>query len=187
MRARAAASLLLLVGCATAPPPAPFAPLDVGRATAHVLLFTTVDCPIANGYAPAIRELATEYETRGVRFFLVHVDPDVDASRARQHAEDFGYDLPVLLDGGHSLVRALGATITPEAAVLTPDGSLAYRGRIDDWYAGLGRKRVRPTTFDLRDALEDVLQGRPVGVPRTDSVGCLMPEPSVETVAGGGG
>lgn len=195
MRARAAANLLLLVGCAAAPSSTPFtdldgvshAPLDVGEAAAHVLLFTTVDCPIANGYAPAIRELAAAYGPRGVRFFLVHVDPDVDPPQARRHAGEYGYELPILLDGQHELVRAMGATITPEAVVLGPGGSLVYRGRIDDWYAALGRKRSRPTTADLRDALDAVLAGRPVAVPRTEAVGCLIPDPLAGTRAAGSG
>ena len=141
-----------------------------------MLLFTTVDCPIANGYAPAIRELATEYETRGVRFFLVHVDPDVDASRAREHAEDFGYDLPVLLDGGHSLVRALGATITPEAVVLTADGQ-HYRGRIDDQWRKLGSRAPEASSRDLADAVQLALQGARTPTPHPKAVGCLLPEP----------
>jgi len=151
-------------------------PLAVEEAAAHVLLFITVDCPIANGYAPTIKELAGEFEPLGVSFFLVHVDPDVDAARAREHAADFGYDLPVLLDPGHLLVGHLGATITPEAAVLTARGGLVYRGRVDDWYAALGKKRRQPTTYDLREALRSCLAGSPVPVARTKAVGCMIPE-----------
>jgi hypothetical protein len=177
------ALLLLAVGACAAPAATfedldgeAYTPLRVGDAAAHVLLFTTVDCPIANGYAPAIQELADEFEPRGVRFFLVHVDPDVDRTRAREHATDFGYELPVLLDGEQHLVGHVGATMTPEAAVLTPAGELAYRGRIDDWYAALGSKRRQPTTADLRDALEALLAGRPVPVARTQAVGCFIPD-----------
>lgn len=152
------------------------APLEVEGARAHVLLFTTVDCPIANGYAPAIGRLAGEYTGAGVRFFLVHVDPAVDAARAREHARDYGYTFPVLLDPEHALVAAVGATVTPEVAVLDGSGELAYLGRIDDWYAALGKKRRRATTSDLADALDAVLDGRPVEVTRAPAVGCLIPD-----------
>ena len=151
-------------------------PLAVENAAVHVLLFLTVDCPIANGYAPTIKELAGEFEPLGVTFFLIHVDPDVDASGAREHAADFGYDLPVLLDPEHLLVEQLGATITPEAAVLTAQEGLVYRGRIDDWYAALGKKRRQPTTHDLRETLKACLAGSPVPVARTEAVGCMIPE-----------
>jgi len=177
------ALLLLVAGACAGPDSAfvdlrgePHSPLRVDDGAAHVLLFTTVDCPIANGYAPAIQGLADEFEPRGVRFFLVHVDPDVGRDRAREHAADFGYELPVLLDGEQRLVDRLGVTVTPEAAVLSPAGDLVYRGRIDNWYAALGEKRRQPTTADLRDALEAVLAGREVAVARTRAIGCLVPD-----------
>jgi len=151
-------------------------PLMVEDACAHVLLFTTVDCPIANGYAPAIARLAGEYTGAGVKFFLVHVDPDVDAARAREHASDYGYTLPVLLDPEHDLVEAVGATVTPEVAVLDGRGEIAYLGRIDNWYAALGKKRRQATTSDLADALDAVLDGRPVEVSWAPAVGCLIPD-----------
>src|SRR3954467_14364527 len=96
------AALLLPLGC-TAPdrpepaaPPPGFSLRDVGGAEHHpfaeadvravTLLFVLADCPIANGYAPQINRLAQEYGPRGVRFFLVQVDPDTSAEQAGKHA-----------------------------------------------------------------------------------------------------
>lgn len=151
-------------------------PLDVTPQRAHVLVFVTHDCPIANGYAPTLRRLIDAYRPRGVRFFLVHVDPDLTADAARTHAEAYGLTAcPVLRDVEHTLVSRLGPTITPEVAVVTPGEKLPYRGRIDDWYAELGRKRRAPTRHDLREALDSLLAGEPVEVPRTVAVGCDIP------------
>ena len=77
----------------------------------------------------------------------------------RKHAREFGLTLPVLIDAKHELVSAAGITRTPEVAVFTPDGTLAYRGRIDDRYAGFGKKRPVPTQRDLRDALTAIAAG----------------------------
>ena len=151
-------------------------PLHVGEAVAHAVVFITVDCPIANSYAPAIRDLAREFEPRGVDFFLVHVDPDVDESRAREHAVEFGHEVPVLLDPEHVLVEQLGVRITPEVALLDAGGELVYLGRIDNGYAALGKKRPRATSEDLRLAIEALLAGRSVPVARTEAVGCLIPD-----------
>ena len=63
-----------------------------------------------------------------------------------------------------------------EAAVVLPDGTVAYCGRVNDLYAGLGKKRPAPQTQDLRDALTAVLDGKPVATPRTDAVGCVIPD-----------
>jgi hypothetical protein len=142
-----------------------------------VLFFITTDCPIANSYAPEINALVAEYAGRPVRFYAVQVDPELTAEQARRHAREFGLRLPVLLDRRHELVKATGATRTPEVAVLLPGGKIAYRGRIDDLYPDLGKKRKAPARRDLRDALSAVLASRPVKVPRTEAVGCSIPEP----------
>ena len=133
------------------------------------------DCPIANGYAPEINRLCRDYTSRGVRFYLVQVDPDTSPQQASQHAREFGYACPVVLDAQHALVRRAGATVVPEAAVFAPDGERKYLGRIDDQYADLGKRRAQATSRDLRDALDAVLADRPVPRPVTQPVGCSIP------------
>ena len=155
----------------------PLDPLRVVDAKAHVLIFVLPDCPIANTYAPEIQALDRDYGPRGVRFFLVHVDPDVTRARARRHAEEYGHRPTILLDPSQTLVAATGATISPEAAVLDADGRLIYRGRIDNRYGDLGRKRPRATRHELRDALDALLTDRPVKTARTEAIGCFIPDP----------
>ena len=147
-------------------------PSDLGIPT--VLLFTATDCPVANGYAPRIRALHAEYAGPGMRFFVVNVEPDATVEALREHA--LAYDLPgpILLDRDHALARFAGAQTTPEAVVLLPGGAVAYRGRIDDQVPSLGVRRPAATTSELRDALDAVLNGRPVAVPRAPAVGCLI-------------
>jgi len=61
--------------------------------------------------------------------------------------------------------------------VIDADGALAYRGRIDDTYPELGRRRLQPTEHTLADAVTAVLEGRPVAAARTEAVGCLFETP----------
>jgi hypothetical protein len=151
-------------------------PLEVGAAKASVLVFLTPDCPIANSYAPEINALVKENTDRPLRFYAVYVDPDLSPAAARKHAAEYGYRCPVLLDPRHQLVAATGVTTTPEVAVVTADGRIAYRGRIDDRYPQLGVHRQAPTQRDLRSALAAVLADRPVPTPRTPAVGCAIPD-----------
>jgi peroxiredoxin len=151
-------------------------PLSVTDATAHVLFFLTTDCPIGNSYAPEISALLKDFAGQPVRFYAVHADPELTADDARKHAKEYGLALPVLLDPKHQLVAATGVTRTPEVAVILKDGTIAYRGRIDDRYPGLGKKRQAPNQRDLRDALAAVLAGEPVRVARTAAVGCSIPD-----------
>jgi peroxiredoxin len=151
-------------------------PLDFKDAKAVVLLFTCVDCPIANYYSSEINAIVKDFAGKPVRFYLVHPDPDLTAAEAVKHADTYKLTAPVLIDAKHRLVKATGATITPEAAIMLPDGSIAYRGRIDDIYPELGRRRAAPNRRDLRDAISAVLAGQPVKESRTKAVGCYIPD-----------
>ena len=180
---RSAIVALLALGACAATEPAEFVdlggnshrPAVVDDAAAHVLFFITVDCPIANQYVPEINSITDDYAGKGIRFFCVHVDPDLTAAIAKKHAAEYGLKPAVVLDPKHELVAATGVTVTPEAVVLTP-GGMPYRGRIDNLYADLGDKRRVVTRHELRDALAAVLSGKPILRPRTAAVGCFIPD-----------
>lgn len=178
--ARAVWLCALFAGCVAAPTTAldldgqAHTPLGVAPGHVHVLFFVSQECPIANSYAPRIAELAAGWPA-AVRTFVVHVDPDLTVAAVAAHARDYALPAPILLDPTHALATALGITHTPEAAVLT-NGGLAYRGRIDDRWSDLGAKSQEPATHELRDAVVALLAGHPIATPRTEPVGCLLPE-----------
>jgi len=143
---------------------------------ATVLFFMVQDCPIANYYSWEINAIVKDNAGKGIRFFVVHVDPELTPEAARDHAKEYGLKCPILMDAKHELVKATGATITPEAAVLTPDGKVAYLGRIDDRYVDLGKRRIEPNRRDVREALSAILAGQPIKEPRTQAIGCPIPK-----------
>ena len=149
------------------------APLDAGG-PATVLLFTAVECPISDRYAPAVRRLAERYATRGVRFWLVYPNEGETPAAVKTHADAFSYGLPLALDTARTLADRARATVTPEAAVFDREGRLQYHGRIDDRYTDFGVDRPVPTTHDLDEALAAVLDGRPVARPEAPAVGCAI-------------
>ena len=144
------------------------------RARAVVIFFVTTDCPLANAYVPEMNRIEQAYAPRGVRLYAVQGDTTIPDEEVRQHARDYAYQFPVLLDPRQILSHYTGATITPEAAVLSPDGELLYLGRIDNRVEDFGKTRVQATEFDLRDALDAILAGRPVSHPRTRAIGCSI-------------
>jgi thiol-disulfide isomerase/thioredoxin len=149
-------------------------PLSPGDDRASVLIFIRTDCPISNAYAPEINRLVKEYGPRKIVFYVVYTMRDLSERDARQHAKAYGYTCPAILDGQHQLVDAIGATVTPEVAVIGHDRKLIYRGRIDDLFLALGRQRYQATTHELRDALDAVLADRQPALPRTSAVGCAI-------------
>ena len=139
-----------------------------------VFLFMRSDCPISNRYAPELRRLHEAFSSRGVRFWLVYVDPQEAAESIRRHAEEYQVPGEILRDPHHHLVRLTGARVTPEAAVFDAGGRLVYRGRIDDRYPDFGKARAKPNRRDLKLALEAVLNGERVAEPETRAVGCFI-------------
>ncbi len=115
-----------------------------------------------------------DYEGRGVAFYAVQADTTIADADVVQHTKDYQFSFPVLFDPHQVLVRMTGATTIPSAAVLTPDGTLLYLGRIDNLVEDFNIRRQVPTKFDLREALDAVLAGKPVPHARTTAFGCAI-------------
>src|SRR5436190_18613968 len=54
-----------------------------------LLFFLTTDCPIANQYAPEMQRICTEYGEKGVRCFLVYVDPSLPLKHLKKPKQNF--------------------------------------------------------------------------------------------------
>jgi len=143
---------------------------------AHVLVFTTTDCPISNRYAAEITRLAALYKAQGVQFWMVYPVASDTPDAIRAHVGRFGLQLPVARDTRGSLVRRTGVTVTPEVAVVSGSGQMVYRGRVDDRYTDFGVDRPQPRTRDLDLALTQLLRGQPVSPASTRAVGCFLPD-----------
>ncbi len=143
---------------------------------AVVVVFLATDCPISNGYVPELRRIYEKYSPLGVKFYGVQPNAMEKPEEAATFVREFGLPFPLLFDPKHALVNATGAVTTPEVALLSASGATAYLGRIDNLYAQIGQKRYAATEFDLRNAIDAVLAGKPVAKARTKSVGCTIPK-----------
>jgi thiol-disulfide isomerase/thioredoxin len=140
-----------------------------------VFVFMAPECPLSNRAVPELNRLAKEYGEKGVAFYGVSADPAYSAEVVRKHDEEFGLVFPTLLDPGLVLVHHAGARVTPEVAVVAPDGAVLYVGRIDDRAVEFGKVRTQPKRQDLRAALDEALSGKPVSQPVLRSIGCAIP------------
>ena len=148
-------------------------PFQVTR-KASVIVFVTNDCPISNGYAREIRRICEQFASQA-SCYLAYVDPDLTVAQVSKHTTDYGHgDYPALIDRKHQLVKATGATVTPEAVVITAGGKIEYRGRIDNKYVTWGTARPEASERNLRDAIHALAEGRPVATANTKAVGCFI-------------
>jgi hypothetical protein len=147
---------------------------------ANVLFFISSDCPISNGYAPEIQKICAEYTAKGVRCTLLYEDIGIDRDAAAKHLDEYRYQrIQAAIDADRRISNYVKATVTPEAVVVDSKGEIRYRGRINNFYASLGRPRQQITQHDLADALNAVITGKPVPNPETKALGCYIVSPDI--------
>lgn len=151
------------------------APFEDPSTRAVVLVFISTDCPIANAYHPLLKRLAEKHDAHGVRWFMIHPDPATTHGQAAEHATQFEIEVPIVIDHDQSISRCVGARVTPEVHVFVNEKEKAvYQGRIDDLHAAYGKKRSVATTHELADALNAIVDGQPIAISKTESVGCFI-------------
>ena len=152
-------------------------PLNQPEGSIVVIVFGSVDCPIANAEVPEIRRIHERAKAGGVSMFFVHPAVEQPVEKMAKHAQERKLKMPILHDKDRALVRLLGATTTPEAFVLRRDGEkwvVIYRGLIDDLYADVGRRRRNATAYYVRDAIDAAIGRTPVKTPVRAPIGCLI-------------
>ncbi len=139
-----------------------------------VVVFISTDCPVANSYQPELRKLANKFSASKLQMVMVHGNPQTTIEQARKHQQDYQVDWPVVLDADQRIAMMLKAKNIPEAFLLDANGTVLYRGRIDDQYAALGKKRPTPSEHNLSDAITAFLNGQPIPQKETKAVGCVI-------------
>jgi DNA-binding helix-hairpin-helix protein with protein kinase domain len=93
----------------------------------------------------------------------------------QKHLQEYRYaGIPAMIDARRKIANRARATVTPEAVVIDSRGEIRYRGRVDNFYAALGKTRQQVTAHDLRDALDAVLAGQKVPNPENRALGCAI-------------
>jgi peroxiredoxin len=96
-------------------------------------------------------------------------DPAKNAEAKRAYSMDY----PILLDPTGDVGHAYGATNTPHMFVIDKNGSLVYRGAIDNSPDAEGESPTGGTLVRYVDAtMADLAAGHPVGTPSTEAYGC---------------
>ncbi|HOU53422.1 MAG TPA: thioredoxin family protein [Myxococcota bacterium] len=140
-----------------------------------LLAVTCNHCPYARAVWPRLVRLAREFRPRGIPTVAVnpnlHPDYPEDSLEGMVRArETWGIDFPYLADSDQSLARTLGAVCTPEFFLYDARRRLVYHGRLDDSW----QDESRVTRQDLREAMEALVDGRPVSAEQFPSMGCSI-------------
>jgi len=140
---------------------------------AFVVVFVDTECPLAELYVPTQIELYKEYAGKGVQFLAINSSSQDSFVSVSAHAQERDVPFPVLKDFDQEVADRFGAKRTCEVFLLDGNRVIRYHGRIDDQY-GNGFRRDKPTRRDLKEALDELLAGRPITTPQTEATGCLI-------------
>lgn len=147
---------------------------------ATILVFLSPECPISNGYLPALNRLATAHKAGEVAVIGLHPNAGHAIKELAAHRKAYEIAFPVLKDAGGEVAAAVGVNTCPTVCVFDSQGRLRYRGRIDDRHVRRGTAAGEVRSKDLEDALADLLAGRAVKTPETQPVGCPIPSRAVQ-------
>ncbi len=193
--ASAAASLLILsAGVATAAvkvgEPAPNFTLAGEDGKSHsladyqgktvVLEWTNAECPfVKKHYAGNMQSLQKTYTAKDVVWLSINSSAPgkqgaVDAAAAAAVVKEKGAaPTRVLLDGKGEVGRLFEAKTTPHMYIVDKNGKLAYAGGIDSTPSADPADVASATPY-VKNALDELLAGKPVSTAVTKPYGCSI-------------
>lgn len=140
-------------------------------------------CPIVRNAMPRFKELRDEFAAQGVEFFMINANLQDTRESITKEVAKYGYDIPIMVDDTQIIGESLNLVRTGEVFVLDPQSwTVAYQGALDDRLTYENQKKEAKNHY-LRDALANMVAGKPVEVASTNSVGCLINFPEQQAMA----
>lgn len=141
---------------------------------ATVIMFICNHCPFVKHINNELTRLANDYIPKGIRFLAINSNdvenyPDDSPENMILSAKLYQYPFPYLFDETQEVAKAYNAACTPDFFVFDSHLSLMYRGQLDDSRPG---NSVPVTGESLRQALDCILNNRPIDFEQKPSLGC---------------
>jgi len=133
------------------------------------IVFMAAKCPVSQRYTLRLNRLHEEFSSRGVTILGISSNKNESLKELVRYAYDTGYKIQLVKDTDGEIARQIGATMTPQVFVVDQQSILRYRGAIDD-----DRYENRVKNHYLQDALNALLNKRPVPVSSTQAFGCTV-------------
>jgi peroxiredoxin len=142
---------------------------DYKDSKAIVIMFIATECPVSNAYNGRMENLYNFYKNKGVTLIGINSNKAESVPDIKEHAKSNNLTFTILKDEKNIIADKFGASVTPEVYVLNPKFEVLYHGRIDD-----SRREQDVKAKDLKSALDEILSGKTVSVPKTKAFGCTI-------------
>ena len=139
-----------------------------------IVMFTCNHCPYVVGSEGRIEKPAARARELGMGFGGINSNDPImyesDNWDSMVKRAGKGMSYAYLHDETQAIAHAYGAERTPEFYLLDSNGTVVYRGRMDD----SPRNPMDATTDELGDAMSALAAGNTIANARTDSIGCSV-------------
>lgn len=139
---------------------------------AIVVFFTCNLCPYARGMEEYLRVIADTFHKKGVAFLAVNPNDEGTDTYEQMTAlmEEHKFPWKYLQDKAQQIAKKYGALATPHFFLFDHHKSLVYSGcALDN-----PRNPEKANHEYLKDALEELLDLRPISISETDPIGCTI-------------
>ena len=148
--------------------------VDPAASVATVVVWTCNHCPYAMAWHERLQQVARDYRSKGVEFIQINANdaekyPDDSFESMQQRVQAGELETEYLWDEDQAFSKSWGAKVTPDVFVFDSNGVLSYRGAPDSNYEDESQNASY-----MRDALDDLVAGRPVRTPETKVRGCSV-------------
>ncbi len=141
---------------------------------ATVIYFICNHCPFVIHVNEELVKIAHDFKNEGISFMAISSNDVENYPQDAPHlmkkiAMELNYPFPYLYDETQEVARAYDAACTPDIYVFNKELKLVYRGQLDDSRPENG---VPVTGKDLRNALQNILDGKRISKDQKPSIGC---------------
>ena len=143
-------------------------------AKAVVLYVQGNSCPIVRKSINTLNEIEEVYKDKGVQFFMINSNLQDTRESIAKEAQEFGIDMPILVDEDQLVAEILDIQITAETYVIDPeDWSILYKGPVND-QLGYGSDRGAASQNYLTDVLDKTINGLEIEKLYRPTKGCAV-------------
>jgi hypothetical protein len=141
-----------------------------------VYFFLLEDCKISQAYPAALKQLFATYANDSIGFLGLFPNPISTEASVESFRQKYSIPFSCTTTQAVAMARRFGIEVTPEVAVFeNMTQQIIYRGRIDNLFERVGKRRKVVTARELEDALMAIQQRREPPKKRTQAVGCILP------------
>lgn len=139
-----------------------------------VIMFICNHCPYVKHLQDKLMSAIKTYQAKGISFIAISSNdvinyPDDHPEKMKELALHHAFTFPYLYDETQTVAKNYHAACTPDFFIFDKNLICVYRGRFDD---SSPRNNIPVTGKDLCQALDHLLEGKPIDEDQKPSIGC---------------